>query len=67
MDKCIRCGKKINERYTYCRACYYELGSPTDTVNKKVHKCRKCKRSITGKYNYCETCARAMFPSVRWQ
>ena len=66
-DKCRNCGKKINERYTYCRDCYYKLGSPKNTVFYKSHKCRNCGTSITGKYNYCMSCAKVMFPnSLGW-
>ena len=64
MDKCANCGKAINERYTYCRECFYALGSPKDTVVNKIHKCRKCGRTITGKYskyNYCMNCAQKLF------
>ena len=57
MDKCKCCGQVINERYTYCRSCFYRLGSPKGLVVNKQHKCRKCGKSITGKYNYCPDCA----------
>lgn len=68
MDKCKNCGRLINERYTYCRDCYYELGSPKDTVVTKRHHCRRCGTTITGKYNYCVKCAKKLFASnPRWQ
>ena len=62
MDKCVRCGKIINERYTYCRECFYAFGSPKDTVVNKSHKCRKCGCTIMGKYNYCMNCAKKLYP-----
>ena len=66
--KCANCGAFINERYMYCRDCFYKLGSPKDTVVNKKHKCRKCGRTITGKYNYCMPCAKILFSNnPRWQ
>ena len=68
MAKCERCFAPINERYTYCRKCYEQLGMPKGLVENKAHKCRKCGRSITGKYNYCMDCARVLFSgNPRWQ
>ena len=57
MERCKRCGFAINERYTYCRDCFYHLGCPKGLVVNKKHKCRQCGETITGKYNYCPTCA----------
>lgn len=66
--KCAKCGASINERYTYCRDCFYKMGSPTGTVVSHKHRCRKCGRSITGKYNYCMDCAKVLFAdNLRWQ
>ena len=67
MAKCANCGAKINERYTYCRDCFYKLGQPQNTVMNHTHKCRKCKRDIVGKYNYCMSCAKTLFKdNSRW-
>ena len=68
MDKCKKCGNLINERYTYCRECFYELGCPKDTVVNKIHHCRKCGATITGKYNYCASCAKILFANnIMWK
>ena len=42
--KCAICGTYINERYTYCRDCFYKLGSPKDTVVNKL---------IAVKFTFC--------------
>jgi uncharacterized OB-fold protein len=40
MAKCKRCGYPIQPHYTYCKKCFYELGSPYGTVlnNTNTHK-----------------------------
>lgn len=59
---CKRCGYLIQPHYTYCKKCYYELGSPKNTVidNPRTHKCRKCGYPIQGRYYYCPDCAKAL-------
>ena len=62
MAKCKRCGYAIQPHYTYCKKCFYELGSPYGTVlnNTNTHKCRKCGCEISGRYYYCPTCAKKL-------
>lgn len=68
MGKCARCGSRIDDKYTYCKSCFYELGSPKGTVASKEHKCKKCGRTIKGKYNYCIQCAKVQFSdNLRWK
>lgn len=59
MASCKRCGYPIQPHYTYCKKCFYELGSPKDTVykNPRTHKCRKCGTPVQGRYYYCSDCA----------
>lgn len=59
---CKRCGYPIQLHYTYCKKCYYELGSPENTVinNSRTHKCRRCGYLIQGRYYYCPDCAKAL-------
>lgn len=57
MSNCERCGYPVQDHYTYCKKCYYELGEPFGCATKRVHKCRSCGASITGRYNYCYCCA----------
>lgn len=60
--KCKKCGQRILSHYTYCKSCFYELGSPENTVidNHRVHKCKKCGALIQGRYYFCPDCAKKL-------